>query len=1366
MATELNVAGTGQGRAVINWDTTNDARKVQFDFGLKNVQTSSLTDRAINFKTVVAQRTVGFSLGYTLTSNKFTSHGELLWDRDLEHDFMYDIEAGQTSRRGLLSYDGRFRVSSYLFNTDSTFSHKITGGRRHITELVLDMANKLTIKSDLNMASSAGFSHVLTLQHPRLTRDVTVTTDRTSDGFKTTLAYDRQTWTLEGTHTDTSGRSSLKHAGFLRLSSPNNFVDIQLQGDLSSDYEAVASALAFKYLTTRDRQLKTFAIRHELSKQRKEFKLELETPIDTMKFSTSNRELNIANGIVRYDVAMECSRCNMKSTVDFSLPDRSLNLKFYGTPDSFVEFFGQLLSPTQMTFEMSHTSQRSQVKDISLTMSFDDMERIVTGRAYVRPDISDLVTVLRPNNRMSALMQRDWDQFQTVMQEDGRYKMQYLQQSIVSPLSAVADYINSQADSKQQQISSAFNAMYRANEFYIRDIHQALKRHCDDISRRMQYKMVEWQRTYAIWSANMEQQMNEVREFVQRNNEIVSQYMSRWWQSVVETMQPSFDRMKRSFDNAGETIRSKMEELNSRVRNDPKLREWAAKMASMKASDFFLSPSQLQSRLMSYGDRVDQWIQQLTDKQELRLVHDWLVKTIQSSKWMYEFLGLEQQFDKMVEELRGMTWDKVKSKVRETLNTYLKLDKARYVWDTQRGEYSFQLYLPFDLPDMSLIARFNPAPYIAQFKDWVIRQLPTDDVTLIDMIYMYKPPSDVRDWVPPFKSHAVLSGAQHFMTFDRRFYEFAGECSYLLARDFIGGTFSVLVNYDRVARGQPVKKSITVITGGRQIEVFPDGKVTIDASRVEMPARVANTTVMRSGNLIRVVDDRGVDVTCDLPHDHCTVAVSGWYYGKTAGLFGTYDNEPYNDMMTIDKTVASQPEQMADGWTVGSRCRSANRAVTVRPDPETRRYRACSELFDNNTSMFRSCHRIVDPAPFMTICLNDVPTNDNSLDAETDICRAAASYVHECRRKEIQLRMPKQCVRCEVPDTGKVFYEMETIKLEQPADIPRAADVVFVIEHAPCNRDVLGKILGLVDNLEKAMQSEGITSTRFAVVGFGGKQGHLSKPHVHTMDGQIFNTADKLTLAINNFDLEPGTESDELFALQIAAQLPFRAGASKTVVLAGCDACQETETRYSDVQRILLGADVHLHVLVQDLIRLKSKSPKTAYIYGVDEQTVYTRKDVADDDLTGEPDLRRYIRLPKDLCVALTQDTDGSVFSVRQWLDSRPVTQKQFVDVLVRILARKGQPTECQFCQCTTDTAQVGFSQCRSCQPRDPMNQLLASFFDDDDDDSEDESAVPIRPPTNNRPGQPITTPRPSRPQQPSRRPPSRRPRPTRKPVV
>lgn len=109
-------------------------------------------------------------------------------------------------------------------------------------------------------------------------------------------------------------------------------------------------------------------------------------------------------------------------------------------------------------------------------------------------------------------------------------------------------------------------------------------------------------------------------------------------------------------------------------------------------------------------------------------------------------------------------------------------------------------------------------------------------------------------------------------------------------------------------------------------------------------------------------------------------------------------------------------------------------------------------------------------------------------------------------------------VRCEVPTaTPRVFYELDSVTLDKPDDIPRAADVVFVVQHAPCNRDVLEKAAGLADSIDKAMRSEGLTSIRYAVVGFGGKQSHLSGAHVHTMDGQIFNVASKVRSAKSRY---------------------------------------------------------------------------------------------------------------------------------------------------------------------------------------------------------------------------------------------------------
>jgi len=109
-------------------------------------------------------------------------------------------------------------------------------------------------------------------------------------------------------------------------------------------------------------------------------------------------------------------------------------------------------------------------------------------------------------------------------------------------------------------------------------------------------------------------------------------------------------------------------------------------------------------------------------------------------------------------------------------------------------------------------------------------------------------------------------------------------------------------------------------------------------------------------------------------------------------------------MTTSDNTLASNVETLADSWTVGRRCRPVSRAVIARHRTDSPRYMACTQLFNNETSLFRTCYRIVNPAPFLTMCLNDAAES-----TETDVCRVAASYVHECRRLEVHLRMPKHC---------------------------------------------------------------------------------------------------------------------------------------------------------------------------------------------------------------------------------------------------------------------------------------------------------------------------------------------------------------------
>lgn len=47
----------------------------------------------------------------------------------------------------------------------------------------------------------------------------------------------------------------------------------------------------------------------------------------------------------------------------------------------------------------------------------------------------------------------------------------------------------------------------------------------------------------------------------------------------------------------------------------------------------------------------------------------------------------------------------------------------------------------------------------------------------------------------------MIVGSQHFVTFDQRHYDFKGHCSYLLANDFVGHEFSLVLNYESEIKG-------------------------------------------------------------------------------------------------------------------------------------------------------------------------------------------------------------------------------------------------------------------------------------------------------------------------------------------------------------------------------------------------------------------------------------------------------------------------------------------------------------------------------------------------------------------------------------
>lgn len=81
-----------------------------------------------------------------------------------------------------------------------------------------------------------------------------------------------------------------------------------------------------------------------------------------------------------------------------------------------------------------------------------------------------------------------------------------------------------------------------------------------------------------------------------------------------------------------------------------------------------------------------------------------------------------------------------------------------------------------------------------------------------------------------FSAEATLFAGQYITTFDGRHLNYKATCSYLLARDFVDGNFSVVANFDADRRAKTLKSLSLTTAHNEQVQIFPSNKVDIYSS--------------------------------------------------------------------------------------------------------------------------------------------------------------------------------------------------------------------------------------------------------------------------------------------------------------------------------------------------------------------------------------------------------------------------------------------------------------------------------------------------------------------------------------------------------
>ncbi|OWK10905.1 hypothetical protein Celaphus_00006916 [Cervus elaphus hippelaphus] len=126
-----------------------------------------------------------------------------------------------------------------------------------------------------------------------------------------------------------------------------------------------------------------------------------------------------------------------------------------------------------------------------------------------------------------------------------------------------------------------------------------------------------------------------------------------------------------------------------------------------------------------------------------------------------------------------------------------------------------------------------------------------------------------------------------------------------------------------------------------------------------------------------------------------------WGIGLSAGLLGTNDNEASNEMMLPDSTLASSLEEFTQAWQLAGDCRAVEKTQPVCPEQSP----ICRATFHEPHSSLASCFGVVDPTPFLSLCIRDTCGTQQHQPA----CTLAAAYVHLCARGFVPVDPPPQC---------------------------------------------------------------------------------------------------------------------------------------------------------------------------------------------------------------------------------------------------------------------------------------------------------------------------------------------------------------------
>lgn len=401
--------------------------------------------------------------------------------------------------------------------------------------------------------------------------------------------------------------------------------------------------------------------------------------------------------------------------------------------------------------------------------------------------------------------------------------------------------------------------------------------------------------------------------------------------------------------------------------------------------------------------------------------------------WLMNEFQLEKRVNMLVDIAKNKL-TRITQNALQTEDVYREA-KTKFIFDPDQGKIEWEQKLPMAWHAFNETPLFDEIPEYKMFNDVQSLIFSKKNNSIWNLYYGLKPLSEPQNFLPPFKSQALLIGSRYVITYDNSFVKFDekqyGEimprrlpldeaCSHLLAHDFVDNRFSfILKSFTRPNDHLPYKVFV-VQAGDEKIEIrlgHPMGTIHVGNNLTSiLPTSFGDLIVTRELNVVTVSSKRGFLVRCNLEFDVCFIELSGWFFGKIAGVLGTMNNENFDDFTTSDSTISLDENDFIESWKLPSACVHFE-TKPMEEKPHISLQKSCDHFFKQKTSYFSTCFTIVDPDPFYEICLSlgalrYQPRYEQAIESlERAACTTGIAYIEACAIENVPLRVPDTCIQ-------------------------------------------------------------------------------------------------------------------------------------------------------------------------------------------------------------------------------------------------------------------------------------------------------------------------------------------------------------------